>query len=237
MSVTTEAKPAPSTFAEAEVALAESLQGYESRPQQQTLALAVETALASRSGALLAEAGCGTGKSLGYLIPAIVSGKRVIVSTATKALQDQVANKDLPFLAEHLGKPFTYALLKGRSNYACMAKMTDADVQAEAPAVAQMRRHSRPRLQEPTFAGERDDFAGLDDADWRKVTTSCRGVPRQERVPLRRRLLRREGQGPAPRPPTSWSSTTRCSSPTSRPRDETGGDGLHAGRLRRRDLR
>lgn len=91
MSVTTEARPEPTTFAEAEVTLAESLPGYESRAQQQTLARAVEGALATRSGALLAEAGCGTGKSLGYLIPSILSGKRVIVSTATKALQDQIA--------------------------------------------------------------------------------------------------------------------------------------------------
>lgn len=65
-----------------------------------------------------------TGKSLGYLIPAILSRKRVIVSTATKALQDQVAHKDLPFLAEHLPVPFTYALLKGRANYACFGGET-----------------------------------------------------------------------------------------------------------------
>ena len=61
-------------------------------------------------------------KSLGALIPAILSGQRVIYSTASKALQEQVANKDLPFLREHLGVPFTFALLKGRSNYFCMAK-------------------------------------------------------------------------------------------------------------------
>lgn len=106
--------------------LAESLPGYESRVPQQTLARAVETAM-STNRHLIAEAGCGTGKSLGYLIPAILSGKRVIVSTATKALQDQIAGKDLPFLAEHLGVDFRFAILKGRSNYLCVEKMLELD--------------------------------------------------------------------------------------------------------------
>src|SRR5690606_37413431 len=68
---------------------------------------------------LLAEAGTGTGKSWAYLVPAILSGRRTVVATATKALQDQLAGKDLPFLTEHLGHPFEYAVLKGRSNSVC----------------------------------------------------------------------------------------------------------------------
>ena len=74
---------------------------------------------------LVVQAGTGTGKSLGYLVPALLSGKRVVVSTATIALQDQLASKDLPFLTKTLGVPFTFALLKGRSNYFCLQKAAE----------------------------------------------------------------------------------------------------------------
>lgn len=127
------------TFAEAEERLAEALPGYERRSQQQALAVSVEKAISERKH-LLAEAGCGTGKSLGYLIPAILGGRRAIVSTATKALQDQIAEKDLPFLQEHLGVSFTFAVLKGRSNYLCLNKTHEADP-AEVPSKAALLRH------------------------------------------------------------------------------------------------
>jgi ATP-dependent DNA helicase DinG len=70
---------------------------------------------------LVVQAGTGTGKSLAYLLPAVRSGRRVVVATATKALQDQLATKELPFLVTHLGRrpPFSFAVLKGRSNYLC----------------------------------------------------------------------------------------------------------------------
>jgi ATP-dependent DNA helicase DinG len=68
------------------------------------------------------QAGTGTGKTLAYLVPAILSGKTTVVATATKALQDQLVGKDLPFLATHLDQPFTYASLKGRSNYLCLQR-------------------------------------------------------------------------------------------------------------------
>jgi ATP-dependent DNA helicase DinG len=162
-----------STFAQAEEALAQSLPGYESRPQQQALAQAVEAALASGVH-LVGEAGCGTGKSLGYLIPAILSGRRTIVSTATKALQDQIAAKDLPFLAEHLGVPFTHAVLKGRSNYYCRLKADEAEP-TEVPVIIQM----RGQVEAEGFTGERDSFTGIEirDADWRKVTSSADECP------------------------------------------------------------
>ena len=92
--------------------------GGEARPGQVRMAEAVARALASERH-LVVQAGTGTGKSLGYLVPAILSGRRVVVATATKALQDQLAGKDLPFLAEHLGHRFEFAVLKGRSNYFC----------------------------------------------------------------------------------------------------------------------
>lgn len=76
---------------------------------------------------LLAQAGTGTGKSLAYLVPALLSGKRTIIATATKALQDQLANKDLPFLEEHLDHPFAWAVLKGRSNYVCLQRLDELE--------------------------------------------------------------------------------------------------------------
>src|SRR5438128_10151854 len=92
--------------------------GFESRPQQAELAAAVSTSLASGRH-LLAEAGTGTGKSLGYLIPALESGRRVVVSTATKALQQQLLDKDVPIAAAALGRDLRVAVLKGRQNYLC----------------------------------------------------------------------------------------------------------------------
>ena len=82
---------------------------------------AVEAALAGRRH-LVVQAGTGTGKTLAYLVPAILSGRRTVVATATKALQDQLVGKDLPFLAAHLDHPFTYASLKGRANYLCLQR-------------------------------------------------------------------------------------------------------------------
>ena len=95
--------------------------GGEVRDGQRQMADAVATAITTQ-GHLVVQAGTGTGKSLGYLIPAILSGSKVVVSTATKALQDQLAGKDLPFLQQHLGERFSFALLKGRSNYFCIQK-------------------------------------------------------------------------------------------------------------------
>jgi ATP-dependent DNA helicase DinG len=71
---------------------------------------------------LVVQAGTGTGKSLAYLIPCVLAGVTCVVATATKALQDQLAGKDLPFLAAHLGRPFRFTVLKGRSNYLCLQK-------------------------------------------------------------------------------------------------------------------
>ncbi len=74
---------------------------------------------------LVVEAGTGTGKSMAYLVPLVVSGKKAVVTTATKALQDQLVNKDLPQLSEALDTPVEYAVLKGRSNYICRKKLAD----------------------------------------------------------------------------------------------------------------
>ncbi len=98
--------------------------GGEVREGQAAMAEAVVAAI-RKERHLVVQAGTGTGKSLGYLVPALLSGKRIVVSTATIALQDQLAAKDLPFLAKTLGVPFTFALLKGRSNYFCLQKAAE----------------------------------------------------------------------------------------------------------------
>ncbi|MDG2113944.1 MAG: ATP-dependent DNA helicase [Actinomycetota bacterium] len=100
--------------------------GGEARPGQVEMALAVASAI-NRRKPLSAQAGTGTGKSLAYLVPAILADKRVVVATATKALQDQLAGKDLPFLAQHLDEPFVHSVLKGRSNYLCRQRLVEME--------------------------------------------------------------------------------------------------------------
>jgi ATP-dependent DNA helicase DinG len=98
--------------------LAEAHPGYEHRSGQEEMAGAVAGAL-ERGGTLMVEAGTGTGKTLAYLVPAIESGRRVIVSTGTRNLQDQIFNKDLPFLTDRAGLEVSAAMMKGRDNYLC----------------------------------------------------------------------------------------------------------------------
>ncbi|MCL4422747.1 MAG: ATP-dependent DNA helicase [Actinobacteria bacterium] len=98
--------------------------GGEARPGQHRMARAIEAAIGEEKH-LVARAGTGTGKSLAYLVPAILSGKKAVVATATRALQDQLANQDLPFISSHLDHPFTFAVLKGRSNYLCRQRVLE----------------------------------------------------------------------------------------------------------------
>ena len=103
-------------------ALERALPGFEPRAEQAALAEAVERALASGEH-LVAEAGTGTGKSLAYLVPALESGRRVVVATATKALQEQLLAKDVPTAARALGREVRVAVLKGRQNYLCRKQL------------------------------------------------------------------------------------------------------------------
>ena len=102
----------------------------EVRTGQIVMAQAVARAI-SEGRHLVVEAGTGTGKTFAYLVPAIVSGRRTVVATATKTLQDQLATKDLPFLVEHLERPISFAVLKGRSNYVCMQRIHELDEGAD----------------------------------------------------------------------------------------------------------
>lgn len=139
------------TFADAEAQLAQTLPGYTERPQQQRLAMSVEGIFADPTNPRvgLLQAGCGVGKSLAGVIPAILARKpheetgrpvpqRIIVATETKALQEQYAGKDLPFLEANLGIDFSWALLKGRSNYVCASKLAEVTT-ADLPNVARIR--------------------------------------------------------------------------------------------------
>lgn len=102
--------------------LSKSLPGYQERLPQIEMAQLVTRALEEETHAII-EAATGTGKSLGYLIPIVRSGKRAIVSTANKALQDQLFNKDVPFLQKHL-QSFDVALVKGMGNYVCLDRLS-----------------------------------------------------------------------------------------------------------------
>jgi ATP-dependent DNA helicase DinG len=98
--------------------LSRAIPAYRFRVQQRELAARVTDAMRSR-GVLLAEAGTGTGKTVAYLVPALLFGGKVIVSTGTKTLQDQLFHRDLPAVRDALRLPVTVALLKGRANYVC----------------------------------------------------------------------------------------------------------------------
>jgi ATP-dependent DNA helicase DinG len=101
-----------------------ALPAHEDRPEQREMAEAVGAAIRSQRH-LVVQAGTGTGKSLAYLVPALALGARVVVSTATKALQDQLAHRDLPQLSRSLGVRFEFAVLKGRSNYICLQRVNE----------------------------------------------------------------------------------------------------------------
>ena len=106
-------------------ALAAAIDGFRARPGQQRLAEAVATAFEAREP-LLAEAGTGTGKTYAYLVPALLSGLKTIVSTGTRALQDQLYHRDLPRVRDALGIGLQTALLKGRANYLCRYRTEQA---------------------------------------------------------------------------------------------------------------
>ena len=102
--------------------LKDLLPGFQPRAGQGWMAEAVAEAIAN-SDTLVVEAGTGTGKTFAYLIPALMSGRKTIISTGTKALQDQLYHRDLPLVGKALGRPVSTALLKGRANYLCLQRL------------------------------------------------------------------------------------------------------------------
>ncbi|HNV87404.1 MAG TPA: ATP-dependent DNA helicase [Methylotenera sp.] len=106
-------------------ALAVAIEGFSERAQQLEMAVAIEAAIKGNKQ-LVAEAGTGTGKTFAYLVPALLSGGKVIISTGTKTLQDQLFNRDLPNVRDALKVPVTVAMLKGRANYVCHYHLENA---------------------------------------------------------------------------------------------------------------
>ena len=169
-----------------------ALPAAEERPGQQHMAVAVNDAIASGKH-LIVQAGTGTGKTMGYLVPAVLAGKRIVVATATKALQDQLASKDLPFLEAHLGKPFDWAILKGRSNYICMQRVrelqsTEGQGQLEIEDFAATTKVEIKRLSEWSGTTKTGDQADLSwspaDRSWQAVSVGSDECPGGTKCPM-----------------------------------------------------
>ncbi|MEY2415003.1 MAG: ATP-dependent helicase DinG, partial [Ilumatobacteraceae bacterium] len=169
-----------------------ALPAAEERPGQQQMAVAVGGAIASGKH-LIVQAGTGTGKTMGYLVPAVLTGKRIVVATATKALQDQLASKDLPFLEAHLGKQFDWAILKGRSNYICMQRVrelqsTEAQGQLEIEEFAATTKVEIKRLSEWSGTTKTGDQADLTwsptDRSWQAVSVGSDECPGGTKCPM-----------------------------------------------------
>lgn len=172
-----------SEFFDADGPLAQAMPGYRPRHAQVELAQAIERAMADRA-TLVAEAGTGTGKTWAYLVPAIVQGGKVLISTGTRTLQDQLYARDLPKVRAALAAPVTAALLKGRGNYVCHYHLDrmqgDERALKSRSEIAQLR-------QIQVFAGisktgDRADLAQIpEDADiWHRVTSTRENCLGQE---------------------------------------------------------
>ena len=154
--------------------LSGALPGFRFRPQQLAMAQAIATAIAQR-GQLVAEAGTGTGKTFAYLVPALLFGGKVIISTGTKTLQDQLFERDLPLVRDALAAPVTVALLKGRANYVCHYHLERASREDRLPSRDDVRH--LPKIIAFARASERGDRAELADVPehasiWPLVTST-----------------------------------------------------------------
>lgn len=141
--------------------LASKLHEFQPREEQQALASAVEEALHEQA-VLVAEAGTGIGKTFAYLVPAFLSGRKVIVSTGTKTLQDQLFEKDLPLVREALAAPARIALLKGRANYLCLYRLDQTALEGRFETREETDRFQRLRdWSKRTQSGDLAEVAGL----------------------------------------------------------------------------
>jgi ATP-dependent DNA helicase DinG len=141
--------------------LASAHTGYEYRPGQLQMAEAVEAALAERRH-LIIEAGTGTGKTLAYLVPSILSGKRIVISTGTKNLQEQLFFKDLPFLQQFFEAPLSVCYMKGRGNYLCRQKLYDAEREPVLEGLEEAHDYQMIRAwEQETETGDRSELRHL----------------------------------------------------------------------------
>jgi ATP-dependent DNA helicase DinG len=153
---------------------AREVPGFAPRASQQAMAEAVETAIADRQ-MLIAEAGTGTGKTFAYLVPALMSGKRVIISTGTKTLQDQLFHRDLPMVRNVLDARVSAALLKGRANYLCLHRLDQARTEGRFASLEQVADVETIRAwSAQTRSGDRAELADIpeDSPLWPRVTST-----------------------------------------------------------------
>jgi ATP-dependent DNA helicase DinG len=178
--------------------LARVIAGFESRREQQLMADWVGETLAAR-GLLAVEAGTGTGKTFAYLVPALLSGRQVIISTGTRTLQDQLFNRDLPTVAKALGRPARVALLKGRANYLCLHRLELAESMPQLPGIPSPNARTLGRIRRwarETATGDLAEVRSLRDSDPARVAvtstrenclgTSCPAYARCHVVAARR---------------------------------------------------
>ena len=154
---------------------ASEVPGFAPRASQQAMASAVEEAIAERR-MLVAEAGTGTGKTFAYLVPALISGKRVIVSTGTKALQDQLFHRDLPRVRSVLGARVSAALLKGRANYLCLHRLEQAHKEGRYSSREQVTQlQAIHAWSKRTRTGDRAELAEIAEESplWPRVTSTA----------------------------------------------------------------
>lgn len=152
-------------------ALARSHPNYEFRSGQLEMAQAVEAALKEKRH-LVVEAGTGTGKTLAYLVPALLSGKRVVISTGTKNLQEQLFFKDVPFLEQFFPGGIRACYMKGRTNYLCRQKLYDAEREPILTGLEEVTDYQLIRSWETTTdTGDRSSIPGLPEGStaWAKV--------------------------------------------------------------------
>ena len=168
--------------------LAAAHPNFEFRPGQLEMALAVEKALAEKRHQIV-EAGTGTGKTLAYLVPALLSGKRIVVSTGTKNLQEQLFFKDIPFLEQFFPAGIRACLMKGRANYLCRQKLYDAEREPILEGLEEVSDFAIIRVWEKTTqTGDRAELKELSESGtaWAKLDArreTCTGskCPQYER--------------------------------------------------------
>ena len=172
-------------------ATVDRLERSESRPGQVSMAREITASIESGRH-LIVQAGTGTGKSLGYLVPVALSGRRTVVATYTKALQDQLAQFDLPLVAsvleEELGRELSFAVLKGRSNYLCLQRVDELTDRTQLQLDTDQRTDRAVRSliewSTETTTGDSGDIDWpLPDAAWRQVSVTSEECPGARKCP------------------------------------------------------
>lgn len=179
--------------------LCKALPEYEPRPGQISMAQSVSRTLKQKTR-LVVEAGTGTGKTCAYLIPAILSGQKVVISTGTKNLEEQIFYKDIPILKKHLGIKFRAALMKGRRNYLCLRSWNRFVREPMFDFAWEARHfHRISKWADKTRTGDRSEIRGLPDnyRSWREMSSgseNCRGSKCSEFSRCYVNQMRREAQ-------------------------------------------